>query len=217
MGGRFTKREEEAENSSKDVVGQTPTGQTTKALPKECSRVILTVAMPVQIGATAHSFSEPTGLLSDCHRRIEMFLTALERVSMIIDQPLASDTRASLENALRYFREAAPKHTADEEESLFPRLRRMEHAEVKAAIQTLESLEGEHRRADALHAEVDRLGCACLEHGRLSAEPARRFRAAIAELLSIYKEHIRIEDQVLFPVAGKILSAADKAAIAGVR
>ena len=30
--------------------------------------------MPVQIGAQSHSFSDPTGLLSDCHRRIEMFL-----------------------------------------------------------------------------------------------------------------------------------------------
>jgi hypothetical protein len=30
--------------------------------------------MPVQIGAKTHNFSDPTGLLSDCHRRIEMFL-----------------------------------------------------------------------------------------------------------------------------------------------
>ena len=28
----------------------------------------------------------------------------------------------SLESALRYFREAAPKHTADEAQSVFPRL-----------------------------------------------------------------------------------------------
>ena len=32
--------------------------------------------MPVQIGAQAHNFSDPTGLLSDCHRRIDMFLEA---------------------------------------------------------------------------------------------------------------------------------------------
>ena len=34
--------------------------------------------MPVQIGAQTHTFSDPTGLLSDCHRRIEMFLRVLE-------------------------------------------------------------------------------------------------------------------------------------------
>ena len=28
--------------------------------------------MPVQIGSKANDFSDPTGLMSDCHRRIEM-------------------------------------------------------------------------------------------------------------------------------------------------
>lgn len=171
--------------------------------------------MPVQIGATAHSFSEPTGLLSDCHRRIEMFLGSLDRAAAVADQRLGSESRSALEAALRYFREAAPKHTADEEESLFPRLRGMQHPELKQAIETLAPLEQEHRRADALHADVDRLGRACLERGPLSPEDAQLFQQAMAELLSIYKEHIRIEDEVLFPVAGRLLSAADKTAIAG--
>lgn len=170
--------------------------------------------MPVQIGATTHSFSEPTGLLSDCHRRIEMFLGSLDRVASVIDQPLSSESRSALEAALRYFREAAPRHTADEEESLFPRLRQMEHPDLTTAIQTLAPLEEEHRRADALHAELDRLGRDCLEHGPLSPQNTYHFRQAIAELLTIYKEHIRIEDEVLFPVASRLLSAKDKTAIA---
>ena len=90
--------------------------------------------MPVQIGAQSHSFSDPTGLLSDCHRRIEMFLGTLERVASVIDRPLTEETRPALESALRYFREAAPKHTADEEESLFPRLRQMHHLDVEKAL-----------------------------------------------------------------------------------
>ena len=102
--------------------------------------------MPVQIGAKAYSFSEPTGLLSDCHRRIEMFMGSLERLSRLIDRQLEDNARAALDSALRYFREAAPKHTADEEQSLFPRLRQLQHPEVQAAIGTLEPLEKEHRR-----------------------------------------------------------------------
>lgn len=70
--------------------------------------------MPVQIGAKAHSFLDPTGLLSDCHRRIEMFLGSLQSVAEIIDRPLTAETRAALESVLRYFRESAPKHTADD-------------------------------------------------------------------------------------------------------
>ena len=78
--------------------------------------------MPVQIGAKTHSFSDPTALLSDCHRRIEMFLGNLEKIAVSIDRRLGNEERAALESSLRYFREAAPKHTADEEESVFSRM-----------------------------------------------------------------------------------------------
>jgi len=171
--------------------------------------------MPVQIGSKSHSFSEPTGLLSDCHRRIEMFLGSLERVAASTDRPLNSESQQALEAALRYFREAAPRHTADEEESLFPRLRQMKHPELEVAIRRLEPLEQDHRRADALHEEVDRLGRVCLERGFLLTEESRRFREDILALIDIYKEHIRIEDEDVFPVAGKMLTPADKVAIAG--
>jgi hemerythrin-like domain-containing protein len=169
--------------------------------------------MPVQIGAKAHSFSDPTGLLSDCHRRIEMFFGSLETVATVIDRPLR-DTRAALESALRYFRESAPKHTADEEESLFPRLRQMLHPDVGSALTRLELLEEEHRQADPLHAEVDELGRQYLANGTLRPTEAERFRKAVACLASIYKQHIKIEDEVIFPVAARLLSAAEKMAIA---
>jgi hemerythrin-like domain-containing protein len=111
-------------------------------------------------------------------------------------------------------REAAPKHTADEEESLFPRLRKVNHPEVEAAIKTLDPLEKEHQRADALHSVVDLLGRRNLSGETLSPWEVQRFRESVAELAAIYKEHIRIEDEVVFPVAGKLLAANDKAAIA---
>ena len=170
--------------------------------------------MPVQIGAMSHSFSDPTALLSDCHRRIEMFLGSLERVGHVIDRPLEATARAALESSLRYFREAAPKHTADEEESLFPRLRRSPDSDLKATLAKLNGLESEHRRADTLHADVDALGSKCLSDGPLAASEATRFRNSVAELVSIYKEHIRIEDEEVFPVAGRILADHEKSAIA---
>ena len=37
--------------------------------------------MPVQIGAKSHNFTDPTGLLSDCHRRVEMFLGSLVAIA----------------------------------------------------------------------------------------------------------------------------------------
>ena len=170
--------------------------------------------MPVQIGAKSHDFSDPTGLLFECHRRIEMFLGSLQRVAAVIDAPLTDDTRNALETALRYFREAAPKHTRDEEESLFPRLRQIHHPDVESALSTLNALEDDHRRADALHTEVHRLGAECLKKGHLPARQAGQFRQAVDDLASIYGQHIRVEDSVIFPVAEQALSSSQKSAIA---
>jgi hemerythrin-like domain-containing protein len=170
--------------------------------------------MPVQIGAKAHPFSDPTGLLSDCHRRIEMFLGALEGVASVIDRSLTDETRAALESALRYFREAAPKHTADEEESLFPRMRQKRDPNMEAAIKRLEPLEHDHLWAGSLHAEMQELGQRYLSAGSLESTGVEAFRKAIASLVSIYQQHISIEDDLVFPLAKRLLSVANKAAIA---
>jgi hemerythrin-like domain-containing protein len=169
--------------------------------------------MPVQIGATPHSFSEPTGLLSDCHRRIESFLGVLEAVGKVIDQPATEETARALSTALTYFHDAAPKHTADEEASLFPRMRRLADPEVQSALQELEHLEHDHRAADPLHAQVERLGRKYLA-GKLGAAEVEEYRDAIARLRTIYAQHIRLEDEVVFPLAKRALSEAEKSAIA---
>lgn len=170
--------------------------------------------MLVQIGTKASTFSDPTGLMSDCHRRIEMFLNALRAVGNFDGRQLAEDERRALDTALRYFREAAPKHNADEEESLFPRLRSVPHPEVRSALEDLARLEEEHRWAAPLHAEIDRLGQQWLLEGRLASDRARAFQSAVDKLESMYRTHIEFEDRVLFPLASRVLSPAQSAEIA---
>jgi hemerythrin-like domain-containing protein len=169
--------------------------------------------MPVQIGASVHNFSNPTGLLSDCHRRIESFISSLQAVAKVIDRPLTAEAGRALGSALRYFREAAPKHTADEEESLFPRLRQIRHPDVQSALANLEALETDHRWAEPLHAEVERLGRQYLSSGSLSQPEVETFRDAVARLASMYQQHIRVEDGTVFPAAARLLSRADQTAI----
>src|SRR5262252_1342119 len=170
--------------------------------------------MPVQIGATAHHFTDPTGLLSDCHRRIEMFLRSLQAVAEVIDQPPTEDVRRALESALNYFSQAAPKHTADEEESLFPRLRQMRNPEVVAVFSRVEKLEEEHRFAALLHEAVERIGTQYLSHGNLAEGEIADFRRSVASLATIYKQHITIEDDLIFPMASRMLSASEKQGMA---
>lgn len=170
--------------------------------------------MTVHIGAKTHDFSDPTGLLSDCHRRIETFLVSLQRVAQVIDRPLTNEAHTALGAALRYFKDAAPKHTADEEQSLFPRLRKLQNPEIENALSTLAALEDDHARAEALHAEVHRLGVQCLELGYLAAGDTGRFKQAVGDLVCIYAEHIRVEDDVVFPAAKQALSSSQKSDIA---
>ena len=165
--------------------------------------------MPLQIGQRPdHGFTEPLGLLSDCHRRIEHFL----RVLLAIDRegaggPLAAGPRAELEAALTYFATAAPKHTADEEQSLFPRLRAASDPETIQALELLDPLERDHNAADRHHAAVDVLGRRWLAKGGLHPVEVGALRAHLAALQGIYKEHIGIEDRELFPAAARILSS----------
>ena len=130
--------------------------------------------MPVQIGGKPESGpDDPIGWLSDCHRRIERFLSVLVTVTEKAGGgALTGPQRIAFENALRYFRDAAPKHTADEEESLFPRLRKLDAAGLQEALDLVTGLEQDHRTAEAMHAEVDRLGVQWLSGGQWRDEQA---------------------------------------------
>jgi hemerythrin-like domain-containing protein len=170
--------------------------------------------MPVQIGATSSTFSDPIGLMSDCHRRIEMFMRTLSRAAEFEGRRLSDDESRALDAALRYFREAAPKHNADEEESLFPRLRALPHLEVQRALADLDRLEQEHRWAAPLHMEIDRLGQQWLSNRELGTDEIRAFQTAIRKLAAMYNTHIHFEESALFPLAARVLSPAQTTDIA---
>lgn len=165
--------------------------------------------MPVKLGVRAdHSFDQPLGLLSDCHRRIENFLEMLIRVldqSNQASAPLSDEQRRALEAALRYFAVAAPRHTQDEEQSLFPRMRASSGASAAQAFERLDALEHDHREADAAHAAVDRLGRQWLEAGVLAPPDSKEVNHLLHKLHDLYARHIELEDKELFPLAARLL------------
>lgn len=139
---------------------------------------------------------------------------SLKAVASVAGNELTDETRRSLDLSLRYFREAAPKHTADEEISLFPLLRNIDNQELKDALSHLEALEIDHRWAEPLHQLVDELGSEYLNKGRLAPAEADRFRDAVDRLNEMYARHIIVEDTQVFPVAARILTASQKEKIA---
>ena len=162
--------------------------------------------MPVEIGRKESDFTNPLGLLSDCHRRIERFLEVLVQLAgREPRQLLAATERESLEKALAYFRNSAPKHTADEEDSLFPRLRNSEDAQ--ADLSCLAELEEDHQAAARDHELVDALGREWLSAEALTPDQLQQLRAALSRLSETYRRHIAIEDRQLFPLAARVLPA----------
>lgn len=171
--------------------------------------------MPIIIGAKPESsFANPIGLLTDCHRRIERFLAVLAQVSgQARGGQLTGEQRTALEKALVYFREAAPKRTADEEQTLFPRLRSLARPAVKAILPIVDALEIQHGEAEQRHAEIDWLGRAWLATGSLAPRDATRLSTVIAELLDLYRGHIPIEEREVFPVAAAELGQSEREAM----
>src|SRR5438045_2761265 len=149
--------------------------------------------MALRIGQPPdHSFDEPLGLLSDCHRRIEYFLTVLLTRA---DQPshsLSPDHKLEVEEALAYFEHAGPRHTADEEQSLFPRLRTSNNPGAVRALDTLERLERDHELADTHHRAVGELWRRRLALEELPALEMRELRDRLGVLQAIYREHILV-------------------------
>lgn len=165
--------------------------------------------MPVRLGSKGQpGFDEPIAMMMDCHRRIESFLGVIGRVTERFGGgPLDDEAATALRKSLRYFREAAPKHTADEEESLFPELRGVDSPEAAALLESAEALEAQHRQAEVVHARVNETLDRWLEHGTLDAARTDALRTDLAHLGAIYQEHIAYEDGTLFPAALDMLDA----------
>jgi hemerythrin-like domain-containing protein len=163
--------------------------------------------MAIQIGAKpSPTFRQPLELLSDCHRRVESFLRAL---IIVAEQAkggvLDARQREALETALRYFREAAPKHTADEEESLFPRMRELGDDATREALEKIQSLEGDHRAAAGDHLLIEELGQKWLANNGLPPDETNRLAGSLQRVAAIYERHISIEDNEIFPLAAKVV------------
>lgn len=163
--------------------------------------------MPIQISARPdHGFDQPLGLLSDCHRRIEKFLGILNTIAQgNTGDQLPEDHRRALAAALDYFHTASPRHNADEEHSLFPRLRAIDSDLARTTLAALDALEADHAAATHLHGQLEQIGREWLASGAIDAPTRARFTSLAHALQEIYAAHIDIEDRCIFPAAARLL------------
>lgn len=157
-----------------------------------------------RLATPAPDFDDPLEMLAACHERIETHLATLERLA---EQVAAGGSRAVAEAAargvMRYFDTSGRQHHQDEDEDLFPLLRRLAgeqgRPEVAAAI---EELEREH---PSMEEQWGRL-----RHQLSEGRPAAEHVASFAWL---YRRHMQQESAAVLPFAREALSASQRSAL----
>jgi regulator of cell morphogenesis and NO signaling len=106
----------------------------------------------------------------------------------------AADVTPAVAPAVADFAEALERHMFKEEARLFPM---MEQGGNTLIVQLIDAMRAEHRgheeHAAALRASVD----------ELTVPAAAQFRAVFTALMTELDEHVRAEDEVLFPRFGR--------------
>ena len=160
----------------------------------------------------APSFDEPLEMLAACHERIEAQLCTLERlIEHLSANGCDQAAREAATQVMRYFDTAGADHHRDEDEDMFPVLRRLaaerDRPEVSAIINGLEedhaTMEGQWSR---LRARLDAIADG--RDARLDAED-------VAPFAWLYRRHMEKEAALVLPFAREAISETERAELGG--
>lgn len=147
-------------------------------------------------------------LLLDCHTRIRSF----SRLAVRIAEQTEAGEKEIAEAAARvrrYFSVALPLHVADEEGSIVPRLSGRDPA-VDAALARMEDEHEGHTEDLRRLVEI----CAALEQAPSGLPAVRAELAEVgARLVRDFDEHLRSEEETIFPAIRSLLPEAERVAI----
>jgi len=156
----------------------------------------------LQIGESAASLSSPLDHLIACHKRIEQRLATLERAGMEFPTR-PEEANEAIRSAIQFMETNGARHTEDEEESLFPRLLPALSVEERSFVAALEA---QHQNAERVFDELKQAATAL-------PGSAGDYVILATELRTIYREHIEAEEELLIPLARRVLSEEQTHAI----
>jgi iron-sulfur cluster repair protein YtfE (RIC family) len=158
----------------------------------------------------ANGFANALQLWLACHDRFERVVALVERLTQHVGDHGPDDSaRLTAGEVRRYFDQAAPRHHEDEDIDIFPLvLRRAREArldgETDAAARTIERLSSDHR---ALDAQWPRLRD--MLDGIELQQPMAIDSALVGQFVHSQLTHHRAEDQVICPLAQRLLTPED--------
>lgn len=159
------------------------------------SKIENTLGDPVEFLYTEHA-----SIVDWCHR-----------LATLADDPTADDAPRLAASLLEFLEETLPLHIADEEEELFPRLKRRAPHDERLMI-VIEQLQMEHRE-DIEHGQALRNSLEGLAYGRAIPDPSL-FAAFVQVFTMLQRRHQTLENNVVLPAAFEYFEAKDREALA---
>ncbi len=164
----------------------------------------------IKSGSSPAVEADAVDMLLACHQRIRNFTGIAVRLAEV-EGAGAEEISNAAEAVHRYYTVALPLHEADENESVYPRMRKALSQENDA--RALELMVEQHGPIDELVARLVPLW------NQLRSTPDRlsalrpELREHAARLLELWHEHLSLEEQIVFPLVCKSLPAAELAEI----
>lgn len=154
------------------------------------------------------TWEQPFDMLRACHERVHRMLTLLGRLQahVVLNGVDAQATQAA-KDVMRYFDHAAPLHHQDEELHVFPAAHRSGDPDAIAAVIRL-GVEHQTMEADwrQLRTELQAL---LAEETPNPLPPAWQTDQLVQTFCARYAEHIRIEEQIVYPCVEAGLAPQD--------
>ena len=161
--------------------------------------------------SAAPEVEDAVSLLLGCHDRIRHFTEVGERLAQSPQAP-ATDRAAAARAVLRYYTVALPLHEADENESVYPRLKRaLPPGELAHANQQMVE---QHAGIDATIAELVPMWQQIERDPQSQNELGELLRHRTGHLRSLWNAHLALEEEQVIPAMRKYLPPQDLSQIA---
>lgn len=147
-------------------------------------------------------------MLEACHERVHRSLDLLRRLQQHVqDKGADSDARAAARDVMRYFDQAAPLHHQDEELHVFPPLLQTASAQVRALVLQLQQ---DHLAMETCWsaARAVLLELVLHESNAASLHLNLQQMAALDDFADLYAQHIKHEEDLVYPLARATLAPA---------
>ncbi|MEI8133739.1 MAG: hemerythrin domain-containing protein [bacterium] len=165
-----------------------------------------------------NTYEDPIRYFRDSHALIILQINRLEK---LVTQAETGDPIQSIQTdsgwveLLEFLVKVAPIHEKDEELALFPLVfKKLPHVGFQESGTPIRFIHEQHEIMQAHSIELLGFWKKMLEQGSMTQDEVSRFILGAKELVAIYREHIRRENEIIYVTANdELLTPFERAAI----